>query len=168
MEIERKFLVLNTDWGVSRSTRSIEQGYVFIGDDRNMRVRRIGDEYLLTLKVRTQGIGRHEIEFPIDPAHGKYILDQLCVSTVIRKTRHVVDFRGSTWEIDVFDGANAGLVVAEVELSAEDDAFSKPPWLGPQVTGDERFFNESLSRHPFEEWQTTYEKLLAEESAKSA
>jgi len=167
MEIERKFLVRATEWTVPLSTQQIEQGYIFIGDGRNMRVRRAGDEYLLTLKVRAEGIGRHEIECPIDAAQGQLILDQLCVSRVIRKTRYVVNYSGSTWEIDVFDGANAGLVVAEIELSAEDEAFAKPPWLGPEVTSDERFFNDSLSQRPFEEWQMTYSELLAETDEKA-
>jgi adenylate cyclase len=167
MEIEHKFLVKSTDWGVPLSSRYIEQGYVFIGSDRNMRVRRTGDKYIMALKVRTGGIGRHEIEFEIDAPQGQSILDQLCVSQVIRKTRHVVEYRGSTWEIDVFDGANAGLLLAEIELSFEGQAFAKPPWLGPEVTGDERFFNDYLSRYPFEDWQTTYEDLLAEVGGKA-
>lgn len=168
MEIERKFLVSTTEWGAPLWSRNIEQGYVFIGEDRNMRVRRTGDEYLLTLKVRTDGIGRHEIESAIDAVQGQYILDRLCVSTVIRKTRYAIGHCGSIWEVDVFGGANTGLVLAEIELSAEGDTFAKPPWLGPEVTGDERFFNEYLSRHPFEEWPTNYGELLAEMGGRSS
>jgi len=160
LEIERKFLVRSTDWGVPANSRRIEQGYLFIGPDRNLRVRRSGDTYLLTLKVRAEGIGRHEIETRIDPDQGRRALDRLCVAPPLGKVRHVVDHAGDTWEIDVFEGANAGLIIAEVELADQDQAFERPGWLGPEVTGDKRFFNEYLALHPFAEWGVTYRTLL--------
>ena len=162
LEIERKFLVASIDWGAPISSRRIEQGYLFIAPDRNLRVRRSGDSYVLTFKARAEGLGRHEIENPINAAQGRLALDRLCVSAVIRKTRHVVEHAGDRWEIDVFEGANAGMILAEIELTSEDQEFVRPPWLGPEVTGDGRFQNDSLSQHPFSEWGIDYAALLAE------
>jgi len=159
MEIERKFLLASTDWGQPRETRRIEQGYLVIAPDRNLRIRRTGGTYRMTLKVRAEGIGRHEIEVPVDAAQGQLALDRLCVAPPILKTRHVVAHAGHDWEIDVFEGANAGLILAEVELGAEDEAFEPPPWLGPEVTHDPRFFNEYLTRHPFSGWGIRYADL---------
>jgi adenylate cyclase len=164
IEIERKFLVKNRDWGTAASTRRIEQGYVFIADDRTMRVRRSGEAYSMALKVGTGSMTRHEIEFPIEAAQGQRMLDLLCVEAPIQKTRHVIAFAGKDWEVDVFDGTNAGLIVAEVELSSEDEQFALPPWLGPEVTGDRRFFNAALSQAPFGDWGVSYEDLLAEKT----
>ncbi|MEX2617219.1 MAG: CYTH domain-containing protein [Alphaproteobacteria bacterium] len=165
IEIERKFLVRDMDFGTQRSSRRIEQGYLFSTPERNLRVRRSGDDYTLTLKVRAGGISRHEIETAIDAEQGQRMLDLLCVGQPIRKTRHIVDHAGKTWEIDVFDGANAGLVVAEIELSSEGEAFEMPPWAGPEVTDDARFLNAELSRNPFCDWGVTYAALLAEKDA---
>ncbi len=164
IEIERKFLVRDMNWGEPLSSRRIEQGYLFIADDRNMRIRRSGDQYILTFKVRAGGLSRYEIETDIDATQGQLMLDKLCVGQVIRKTRHVVPYAGKTWEIDVFDGANAGLVVAEIELSAEDEFFEVPSWAGPEVTSDTRFFNATLSRTPFAEWGLSYPELLSEKN----
>lgn len=161
-EIERKFLVRSADWGPPVGSRPIEQGYLFIGPDRNLRVRRSGDSYVLTLKVRAEGIGRHEIETPLDPEQGRLALDRLCVAPPIRKVRHVIDHAGSLWEIDVFEGANAGLILAEIELAAEDQPFLRPHWLGREVTADGRFFNEYLARHPFADWGIGYQALLGQ------
>ncbi len=164
IEIERKFLIRSRDWGEPISSRRIEQGYVFIAKDRSMRVRRSGESYSMALKVGTGSMTRHEVEFPIEAAKGQRMLDLLCVETPIQKTRHVIAFAGKDWEVDVFDGANAGLVVAEVELSSEDEQFALPPWLGPEVTGDARFFNAALSQAPFGDWGLSYDALLAEKT----
>lgn len=164
LEIERKFLVQSTDWGAPRSSAAMAQGYVFVGPDRSLRVRRVGDRHILTLKVSAGGIGRHELEWEVDPEEGWLILDQLCVGGVVVKTRHLVDHAGKTWEIDVFEGDNAGLIVAEIELTAEDEAFEKPPWLGPEVTHEPRFLNAALSQRPFRDWGLGYDALLAEMS----
>ena len=127
-----------------------------------MRIRRSGDSYILSLKVQADGIGRHEIETDIDIKQGQAILDGLCVGPAIQKTRHEVLFEGKLWEIDVFDGANAGLIVAEIELSSEDESFARPAWIGPEVTDDSRFLNTALSVRPFREWGVSYADLRAE------
>lgn len=160
LEIERKFLVRSTDWGSPISSRPIEQGYLFIGPDRNLRVRRTDENYVLTLKVRADGIGRHEIETPIGSLQGRLALTKLCVAPPLSKVRHVVEHASSIWEIDVFEGANAGLTLAEIELTSEDQAFERPGWLGPEVTGDGRFRNDYLARHPFTGWGISYQALL--------
>ena len=162
IEIERKFLVRDINWGQPLSNRRIEQGYLFIGEDRTMRIRRSGDRYSLTLKVTGDGLARHEIETDIEPEKGQFVLETLCVEPPILKTRHVVVFGGKNWEIDVFDGASAGLIVAEIELESEEESFALPPWIGPEVTGDDRFFNAALAQTPFLEWGVSYAELLAE------
>ena len=162
LEIEHKFLVRSTDWGVPRASLRIEQGYLFIGPDRNLRVRRTGDSYSLTLKVRATGATRYEIETPVDAVQGGLALEKLCVAPPVLKTRHLVEHDGDTWEVDVFEGANAGLILAEIELAAEGQAFAHPPWLGPEVTGDSRFMNESLASQPFGGWGIGYAALVAE------
>ncbi|MDP6951277.1 MAG: adenylate cyclase, partial [Alphaproteobacteria bacterium] len=121
--------------------------------------------YSMALKVGTGSMTRHEVEFPIDAEKGQRMLDLLCVEPPIQKTRHVIAFAGKDWEVDVFDGANGGLIVAEVELTSEDEHIALPPWLGPEVTGDARFFNAALSQAPFSGWGLSYEDLLAEKNA---
>lgn len=162
IEIERKFLVRDKSWGTPLSSRRIEQGYLFIDDDRSMRIRRSGDSYTLTLKVAGGGLARHEIETHIEPGKGQFLLEKLCVEPPLLKTRLVVYFGGKNWEIDVFDGANAGLIVAEIELSSEEEPFALPSWAGPEVTDDNRFFNAALAKTPFSEWGVPYAALLAE------
>jgi adenylate cyclase len=163
IEIERKFLVRNSGWGEPVMRHRIEQGYLFIADDRTMRIRRRDDAYILTLKVGT-GMSRHEVEMPVDALQGKAMLENLCVAPPLAKTRLIVDFAGKRWEIDVFDGVNKGLIVAEIELDTEDEAFELPPWAGPEVTDDPRFFNAALAGSPFSDWGLSYEELLAEKT----
>ena len=160
IEIERKFLVRSTNWGEVKDMLKLEQGYLFISPERNMRVRRTGDAYEMTLKVQGQGLARHEINTPIAPEKGQKILDELCVESPIQKTRHIFEYMGKVWEVDVFEGANAGLILAEVELESETEAVDLPPWIGPEVTEDDRFFNSALSGNPFGEWGIGYEDLV--------
>jgi len=167
LEIERKFLVFSTDWGTARTIRPIEQGYLFISKERNMRIRRSADSYSLTLKVAATKLARHEVELPVESAKGRAMLDSLCVTPVIRKLRHVVEWAGKDWEIDVFEDDNAGLIVAEIELDDEDETFDLPRWVGPEVTGDTRFFNAALSTHPFKSWGVSYAELVADKSAQA-
>lgn len=160
IEIERKFLVRSTAWEAPLSSHRIEQGYLFISAERSLRVRRSDDAYNINLKIKTDGLARHEIETGIDAEQGQMMLDQLCIEKAIKKTRHLVPYKGKIWEIDVFDDANTGLIVAEIELSTEDESFALPPWVGPEVTDDPRFLNTSLSKMPFCEWNLSYQALL--------
>jgi adenylate cyclase len=165
LEIERKFLVRSRDWGTPVGRSHIEQGYLFIAEDRNLRVRRTDNDFVLTLKVRAHGLARYEIETPIDADQGRLALGKLCIAPPVRKMRHLVDYQGDRWEIDVFEGANAGLIVAEIELRDPAEDFAEPPWLGPEVTSDSRFLNQSLARAPFSGWGVSYAELVADPSA---
>ena len=126
------------------------QGYICSDPGRTVRVRVRGDKGFLTIKGQSSedGLSRFEWEKEI-PVSEALELMNLCVSGVIDKTRYLVPYGGHTYEVDVFHGSNEGLVLAEIELSDEQDAFEKPFWLGEEVTGDVRYYNSMLSLHPF-------------------
>ena len=149
-EIERKFLVSGEFRQDSPESYRIMQGYICSDPDRTVRVRVRGDNGFLTIKGRSSedGLSRYEWEKEI-PVSEALELMALCGSGVIDKTRYLVPFGGHTYEVDVFHGANEGLVLAEIELSDEQEAFEKPSWLGEEVTGDVRYYNSMLSLHPF-------------------
>jgi len=151
VEIERKFLVRNDSWrdAVTRSA-TFKQGYVVTGsrEKGSVRVRVTDDEAWLNLKSVTRGIQRLEFEYPLP----LQILDSLCESPIIEKTRYYIDFEGHTWEVDVFEGENKGLVVAEVELDSVNESLSLPEWVGSEVTDDVRYYNACLVKHPFNAW----------------
>ena len=148
-EVERKFLVANDSWrdGSPVGVR-IAQGYLSLDPDRTVRVRLAGDEAWLTIKGRTSGITRSEFEYAI-PFEEALELLSLCLSTVIDKTRHRIHHAGYLWEIDVFHGANQGLVLAEVELPDETTTPPIPEWAGQEVSDDPRYYNANLASHPF-------------------
>jgi CYTH domain-containing protein len=149
-EIERKFLVSGEFKQDSPESYRIMQGYICSDPDRTVRVRVRGDKGFLTIKGRgsEDGLSRYEWEKEI-PVSEAFELMALCGSGVIDKTRYLVPFGKHTYEVDVFHGANEGLVLAEIELSDEQEAFEKPSWLGEEVTGDVRYYNSMLSLHPF-------------------
>jgi CYTH domain-containing protein len=149
-EIERKFLVSGEFRQDSPESYRIMQGYICSDPDRTVRVRVRGDKGFLTIKGRgsEDGLSRYEWEKEI-PVSEAFELMALCASGVIDKTRYLVPFGKHTYEVDVFHGANEGLVLAEIELSDEQEAFDKPSWLGEEVTGDVRYYNSMLSLHPF-------------------
>lgn len=151
LEIERKFLVRDTSWHDGSPGTPMAQGYLSTDPDRTVRVRLAGDHAWLTIKGRSEGISRDEFEYPVPAADARALL-ALCLPEIIEKTRHLVHFAGFTWEIDVFHGANQGLTVAEIELAHPDDHAPAPPWLGPEVTHDPRYFNSRLATHPFRDW----------------
>ena len=126
------------------------QGYICSDPDRTVRVRVRGDKGFLTIKGRgsEDGLSRYEWEKEI-PVSEAFELMALCGSGVIDKTRYLVPFGRHTYEVDVFHGANEGLVLAEIELAEEQETFEKPSWLGEEVTGDVRYYNSMLSLHPF-------------------
>ena len=145
-EIERKFLVRNDGWknGITSRTR-IKQAYVTAEDDRSVRIRTRNDETAqLTMKFGTGVLSRDEFEYPI-PLKDALEIIAFATGNVIEKTRYTVDFEGFTWEIDVFEGAYRGLVIAEVEMASEKDEPLLPAWLGREVTGDKRYSNQALA-----------------------
>lgn len=153
MEIERKFLVSSNQWKASVVHESdFRQGYLANGENSSIRVR-IGERSAeLNIKSLTQGVRRQEYEYTIPLEDAEEILDHLCTKPLIEKTRYYVEHGGKLWEIDQFNGANEGLVVAEIELASEDEMFDKPDWVGEEVTHDLRYNNVCLVTHPFKDW----------------
>ena len=153
VEIEHKFLVRDERWRreVERSVR-MRQGYLTSDARCSVRVRVAGDQGHLNVKSGTLGIQRSEYEYPIPLAEAEEMLDTLCEQPLLEKTRHFVRFGGHLWEIDEFEGDNAGLIVAEVELSRIDEPFDLPDWLGADVSHDIRYYNSQLARHPYRTW----------------
>lgn len=152
IEIERKFLLKSRAWMplVKRHQR-IHQGYLSNGGPTSIRVRLIDEEATLTVKMAASGMSRHEFEYPIPPADAQMLLKG-CVGFPISKTRHFVPSGALTWTIDVFEGENAGLEIAEVELDHEHQDIGNPPWIGEEVTHDRRYYNADLARTPFKRW----------------
>lgn len=152
-EIERKFLVSPGAWSPdpARGVR-FRQGYLSTDPIRVVRVRVAGDAGALTIKGRTEGISRLEFEYPIPVEDATIMLDRLCPRPLVEKRRYRESYADRTWEIDVFEGDNAGLVVAEVELPSPTTPIALPPWVGREVSDDPRYFNSNLARHPFTQW----------------
>lgn len=153
-EIERKFLVKNNNWRqhVSRKAK-IAQGYLANTEFGSTRVRISGEYAYLNIKSMTLGISRAEFEYPIPVDDADYILNNLCLQPVIEKTRYYIEQDPHLWEIDVFTGENAGLVVAEIELGDVDETFYKPDWIGREVSDDPRYYNVRLVEYPFSQWE---------------
>jgi adenylate cyclase len=154
IEIERKFLVHGTPWQAwdAGTAVHLRQGYLCSGSAAVVRVRSMGVRAVLTIKGEQVGATRAEYEYPIPLEDAREMLDQLCQDSVVEKTRYRVQHEGVPWVVDVFDGSNAGLVVAEVELEADDQHFSIPAWAGEEVTDEPRYLNVNLSRRPFRQW----------------
>jgi adenylate cyclase len=146
-EIERKFLVADPSVVDGRPGSIIRQGYLSREPSRTVRVRRRGDRGFITIKGANVGARRSEWEYDIPPDEADEML-ALCEGPILDKTRYLIDVAGRTWEVDVFRGANDGLVMAEVELDAEDAVVELPAWVGIEVTDVPRFYNANLSRHP--------------------
>lgn len=152
-EIERKFLVTGEGWRdhVARSVR-YRQGYLANNERCSVRVRVADRDARLNIKRARLDVRRAEYEYAIDPVEAEEMLDTLCERPLIEKTRHFVPWAGHVWEIDVFEGDNAGLVVAEIELDDEDEPFALPPWIGREVSDDPRYYNVNLVKHPYRRW----------------
>lgn len=152
-EIERKFLVVNDSWRDQVSDqRTMKQGYFASDGKASIRVRISGDNANLNIKSATLDVTRKEYEIPISLSDGLEMLEQLCERPFIEKVRYLVPIGDHVWEVDVFSGDNQGLIVAEVELSSVDEDFSKPDWLGEEVSHDKRYYNVCLVKHPYKDW----------------
>ena len=152
-EIERKFTIINNNWkeAVSSSSR-FRQGYMGTDEKASVRIRLEDDKANINIKSATLGIQRQEYEYDIPVTDANEMLDTLCHKPLIEKTRHYVQHQGKTWEIDVFEGDNQGLVVAEIELDSEDESFTLPDWAGEDVSHDTRYYNVCLVSHPYKDW----------------
>ena len=151
IEIERKFLVVGEQWRTATGSL-IAQGYLNRDKARSVRVRLSGENAYLTIKGPSVGVMRPEFEYPIPVRDAQEML-ALCDGPVVQKVRHLVPFAGLTWEVDEFLGDNAGLVVAEIELTTEKQIFERPAWLGQEVSDDPRYFNSNLATAPFCGWR---------------
>ena len=155
VEIERKFTV-RADFCPQSAGTEIAQGYLSRDPQRTVRVRMAGARGYLTVKGVTHGASRAEYEYEIPPEDARAML-ALCDPPLVEKTRYVMDAAGRRWEVDVFHGANAGLVVAEVELPSETAEVTLPEWVECEVTGEKRYYNSALIVHPYRCW-TSAEK----------
>jgi len=154
IEIERKFLVTGDFKASVYHSYRITQGYIASGSGRTVRVRIRDKQAFLTIKGPSMdgGLSRFEWEKEISLADAEALLP-LCETGLIDKTRHLVKAGAHVFEVDEFHGDNEGLVVAEVELGAPDEPFERPSWLGPEVTGDRRYYNAHLTRYPYKDWE---------------
>ena len=152
IEIERKYLVSGEGWRTHGSGIPYRQGYLSTVPERTVRVRLIRDKGYLTIKGLFVGATRAEYEYEIPAGEASEMLDNLCERPLIEKIRYRVEHQGLTWEVDEFDGDNAGLIIAEVELDKEDQAVTLPDWVGQEVTGDRRYYNANLIAEPFTRW----------------
>ena len=161
IEIERKFLVRDDSWrqGSLRSAR-IEQGYFCRTPLMRARIRIFGEKGYITLKSEPGTLTRYEFEYKIPKSEAIEIITRFSIEPIIAKIRHEVPYKGMLWHVDVFEGANNGLVVTELELERETQSFEKPPWVGKEVTLDRCFGNSYLARHPFVTWSETQRSAL--------
>jgi adenylate cyclase len=150
-EIERKFLVTDESWRSGSPGCHYIQGYLSRDPERSVRIRQAGTSAVITIKGTSQGTARQEFEYPI-PLSDAEALMKLCLRPLIEKIRYEVEYHGKRWEVDEFRGENEGLVLAELELTSEDEPVDLPPWIGQEVSHDARYFNANLVEHPFTRW----------------
>lgn len=151
-EIERKFLVSGDGWREGEG-HHYRQGYLSLAPAHTVRVRLAEDTAMLTIKGETKGATRREFEYEIPSDEARQMLDELCEKPVIEKKRRLIEYQGHTWEVDEFFAENDGLILAELELESEDESFSRPPWLGEEVTDDPRYYNANLVQRPYNTWE---------------
>ncbi len=153
-EIERKFLVFADLLPPLENGRRIKQGYIATGSFNSVRSRIKGEQGFLTIKGASDdgGLSRAEFEYeiPLEDAH--HIIDHICDGGTVDKTRYEIPLGTMVWELDVFSGANEGLVMAEVELPDVTTPVELPPWIKKEVTGDVRYYNSRLAVNPWSEW----------------
>jgi len=153
LEIERKFLVVGQFKEFATSSERISQGYISSNPERSVRVRIKGDSAFLTIKgvTNSYGMSRYEWEKSISLEEASELI-KLCEPGLIDKIRYFVPFNGVIFEVDEFKGENQGLLMAEVELSDEQQRVELPSWIGDEVTGDIRYYNSSLVKNPYSKW----------------
>lgn len=153
-EIERKFLVRNSDYRQLGKGENYKQGYICRLPDKIVRIRIAGSKAFVTIKGKIQNATtRLEYEYEIPVTDAEEMLLELCEKPFIEKVRYKVTWRKDIWEIDEFNGENEGLIVAEIEMPSEDYQFELPPWIGEEVTNDPRYLNANLVSNPFKSWK---------------
>ncbi len=151
VEIERKFLIDTELWKPSVKGIKISQGYLSIDSEKVIRVRVADEQGFLTIKGKAKGLVRPEFEYEI-PKNEADMLLEMCNDFVVEKYRYKEKFMDMLWEVDVFEGKNKGLFLAEIELEHENQEFDLPDWVGEEVTFNARYYNSWLSRNPFLSW----------------
>ena len=153
LEIEHKYLINQEKWQHVIPERTVEmaQAYMVSESEKTIRIRIAGEQAYLTIKGKSKGATRAEFEYEIPKNEAQELIDQFC-SEIVKKRRHFVVFNGKTWEIDEFLDKNQGLIVAEIELDAEDEFYEKPEWVTKDVTHDYRYTNSQLAKLPFCDW----------------
>ncbi len=151
-EIERKFLVTGDSWRQLAEGSRFVQGYISTAKQATVRVRIVGNQGYLTIKGISVKYTRSEFEYSIPLADAQEMLDTLCDRSLIEKIRYRIEYGNLIWEIDEFDGVNKGLILAEVELSYEQQQIELPTWIGEEVSDNPKYFNSNLVKHPFSQW----------------
>lgn len=154
VETERKFLtnhLLNKELKKAPCEYMV-QAYLHSDNEKTIRIRMNGQRAYITIKGATKGFSRPEFEYEIPLSDAGEIL-KFC-GNIVQKVRYTINHKNHVWEVDVFEGNNKGLIIAEIELSSECEEFEKPPWVENEVTGDKRFYNSFLAQKPFKTWQS--------------
>lgn len=153
LEIERKFLVNHVKWAATEKPKAefYRQGYLLTDPNKTIRVRATDTKGFMTIKGKSEGATRAEFEYEIPKEEAIQLLDMFAVSD-LTKYRYKTIFAEKLWEVDVFLGENEGLIVAEIELSSEDEIFDLPDWAMEEVTGEKKYYNSNLSTLPFKKW----------------
>lgn len=156
IEIERKFLVDHAQWAALAKPvpNYLIQGYLHSEPGKTIRVRATDNKGFITIKGKSSmdGASRSEFEYEIPKKEALELLQSFTTKT-IEKNRYEILFEGNVWEVDVFEGTNAGLIVAEIELESTEQTFTKPDWVREEVTSDFRYFNSALIETPYKNWQ---------------
>lgn len=151
IEIERKFLIKNENWKPLGNGINIKQGYLSVDQERVVRVRIANDKAFITIKGKSRGIVRTELEYEI-PKNEAEVMLGMCLNFPVEKTRFEEEINNMIWEIDVFEGENKGLVMAEIEMDDENQKIDLPDWIGEEVSLDRRYYNSYLSMNPYSKW----------------
>ena len=153
IETEHKYLINHELWQqiIPNKSVQIKQAYLLTEPNKTIRIRTAGNAGFITIKGKTIGASRPEFEYEIPIEEANQLIESFC-SELIEKTRYYVVHENRTWEVDVFEGMNVGLIVAEIELDDEDEEYKKPNWVTRNVTDDRRYANSNLSLKPFTTW----------------
>ena len=152
VELERKFKVISNGYKALCKPLNCKQGYLDTQNEPMMRVRIMGEKAYLTLKGENEGIRRLEFEYEIPVTDAEGLLSNFCSNTLIEKNRYILTVKDTVWEVDEFLGENSGLVIAEIELLSENENFSKPRWIGQEVSHDIKYYNYKLVEYPYSKW----------------
>ncbi|MCP5381088.1 MAG: CYTH domain-containing protein [Kordiimonadaceae bacterium] len=159
VEIERKFLIRRMPDQEPDRVYKIRQGYIAREHGNTVRVRERDSDYILSIKTQKSGPGRNELEFKISKEEADILFSSISHYAIIKK-REIYKIDGVTWELDIFEGVNKGLIIAEVELVNANDSIALPDWIGPEVTSLSKFYNANIADMPFESWRISYEDLV--------